>query len=181
MQLADQRVREAGVDDRVTIVLQDYRDAVGQYDAVVSVEMIEAVGADYWPTYFTVLDALVKPGGRIALQSITMANDRMQISRRTYSWINKYIFPGGLIPSIEAIESTIAEHTSLRISGRRDFGPDYALTLQCWRRRFLANWHTVEADGFDDTFKRTWEYYLAYCEAGFRAGYIGVTQLQLSR
>jgi len=180
-QLAEQRVREAGVDDRVTIVLQDYRDAVGQYDAVVSVEMIEAVGADYWPTYFTVLDALVKPGGRIALQSITMANDRMQISRRTYSWINKYIFPGGLIPSIEAIESTIAEHTSLRISGRRDFGPDYALTLQCWRRRFLANWHTVEADGFDDTFKRTWEYYLAYCEAGFRAGYIGVTQLQLSR
>jgi cyclopropane-fatty-acyl-phospholipid synthase len=178
--LAEERVRAAGVDDRVTILLQDYREASGRYDAVISVEMIEAVGAEYWPAYFTTLAALLEPGGRIALQSITMPHDRMQVSRRTYSWINKYIFPGGLIPSLEAIESTLAEHTALRITQRRDLGPDYARTLRCWRERFLRRWQTVAELGFDETFKRTWEYYLAYSEAGFRAGYIDVSQLQLT-
>ena len=180
-QLAQQRIREAGVDGRVTILLQDYREAVGQYDAVVSVEMIEAVGADYWPTYFAALDILLKPGGRIALQSITMAHERMLISRRAYTWINKHIFPGGLIPSIQAIEATLVEHTSLRITQRHDHGLDYARTLRCWRQRFLAQWETVAAMGFDDTFRRTWEYYLAYCEAGFRTGYIDVSLIQLQR
>ena len=179
--LAQQRVREAGVADRVTILLQDYREAVGQYDAVVSVEMIEAVGADYWPTYFATLDALVKPGGRVALQSITMRDDRMQVSRRAYTWINKHIFPGGLVPSIEAIEATIAAHTTLRITERRDLGLDYARTLRSWRERFLARSQKVAALGFDQTFMRTWEYYLAYSEAGFRAQYIDVTVLELSK
>lgn len=179
--LAEDRVREAGYADRVTILLQDYREAAGQYDAVVSVEMIEAVGADYWPTYFAKLDALLKPGGRVALQSITMPDDRMQVSRGAYTWINKYVFPGGLIPSIEAIEGTVAEHTSLRVTQRRDFGLDYARTLRCWRERFHANWQTSSAAGFDETFTRTWDYYLAYCEAGFRAEYIGVSLIQLGR
>ena len=179
--LAQQRIRHAGVDERVTILLQDYREAVGQYDAVVSVEMIEAVGADYWPTYFAALDALLKPGGRVALQSITMPHERMLISRRTYTWINKHIFPGGLIPSIDAIEGTLAEHTGLRITHRSDHGLDYARTLRCWRQRFLAHWETVASMGFDDTFRRTWEYYLAYCEAGFRTGYIDVSLIQLQR
>jgi cyclopropane-fatty-acyl-phospholipid synthase len=179
--LAQQRVREAGVADRVTILLQDYRETRGTYDAVVSVEMIEAVGADYWPTYFATLDSLLKPGGQVALQSITMPHDRMQVSRRAYTWINKYIFPGGLVPSIEAIEATIADHTRLRITERRDFGLDYARTLRCWRERFLAHWEEVAALGFDETFMRTWEYYLAYSEAGFRANYIDVSLLQLSR
>jgi len=179
--LAQQRVREAGVGDRVTILLQDYREAAGQYDAVVSVEMIEAVGADYLPTYFTAVDALLKPGGRVALQSITMPHERMLISRRAYTWINKHIFPGGLIPSIDAIEATLAEHTGLRIAQRRDHGLDYARTLRCWRQRFLAQWETVASMGFDDTFRRTWEYYLAYCEAGFRTGYIDVSLIQLQR
>lgn len=179
--LAQQRVREAGVADNVTILLQDYREAAGTYDAVVSVEMIEAVGADYWPTYFATLDALLKPGGRVALQSITMPHDRMQISRRAYTWINKYIFPGGLVPSIEAIDGAIAEHTKLRIAVRSDFGLDYARTLRCWRERFHAQSEEVAALGFDQTFKRTWEYYLAYSEAGFRAKYIDVSLLQLSR
>ena len=178
--LAQQRVREAGVADRVTILLQDYREAVGQYDAVVSVEMIEAVGADYWPTYFATLDALVKPGGRVALQSITMPHDRMQVTRRAYTWINKYIFPGGLVPSIEAIKETIAEHTDLEITQSRDLGRDYARTLRCWRQRFLAQSEEVAALGFDETFKRTWEYYLAYSEAGFRAQYLDVSLLTLS-
>ena len=179
--LAQQRIRDAGVADRVTVLLQDYREAVGQYDAVISVEMIEAVGADYWPTYFAALDALIKPGGRIAVQSITMAHERMQISRRAYTWINKHIFPGGLIPSIEAIEEVLTQHTDLRITQRLDFGADYARTLRCWRRRFLAQWETVAALGFDETFRRTWEYYLAYCEAGFRTGYIDVSLIQLTR
>jgi len=179
--LAQQRVREAGVADRVTILLQDYRAAVGTYDAVVSVEMIEAVGADYWPTYFATLNALLKPGGRVALQSITMPHDRMQVSRRAYTWINKYIFPGGLVPSIKAIEEILAEHTDLRITDRRDLGLDYARTLRCWRERFLAHSEEVAALGFDETFKRTWEYYLAYSEAGFRAQYIDVSLLTLSR
>ena len=179
--LAHKRVCEAGVADRVTILLQDYREAAGQYDAVVSVEMIEAVGADHWPTYFATLNALLKPGGRVALQSITMPHDRMRVSRRAYTWINKYIFPGGLVPSIEAIEATIAEHTDLRITERRDLGPDYARTLHCWRERFLAKSQEVAALGFDQTFMRTWEYYLAYSEAGFRAQYIDVSLLKLSR
>ena len=179
--LAQQRVREAGVDDRVTILVQDYREAVGQYDAVVSVEMIEAVGAEYWPTYFAALDALLKPGGRVAVQSITMPHERMLISRRAFTWINKHIFPGGLIPSIEAIEAALAEHTGLRITERVDHGLDYARTLRSWRQRFLAQWGTVADMGFDDTFRRTWEYYLAYCEAGFRTGYIDVSLIQLQR
>jgi cyclopropane-fatty-acyl-phospholipid synthase len=179
--LAQERVRRAGVDDRVTILLQDYRDAVGQYDAVVSVEMIEAVGADYWPTYFATLDALLKPGGRVALQSITMPHDRMQVNRRAYTWINKHIFPGGLIPSITSIEATLAGHTGLHITRRHDLGLDYARTLRCWRERFLAHWHQVAGLGFDETFRRTWEYYLAYSEAGFRTGYIDVSLLQFGR
>jgi len=179
--VAQQRAREAGVEGRGKILLQDYREAVGQYDAVVSVEMIEAVGADYWPTYFAALDALLKPGGRVALQSITMPHERMLISRRAYTWINKHIFPGGLIPSIDAIEATLAEHTRLRITQRRDHGLDYARTLRCWRQRFLTEWETVAGLGFDDTFRRTWEYYLAYCEAGFRTRYIDVSLIQLQR
>jgi len=179
--MAQERVHEAGVADRVTILLQDYREAVGQYDAVVSVEMIEAVGAEYWPTYFETLNALLKPGGRVALQSITMPHDRMQVSRQAFTWINKYIFPGGLVPSIEAIEGTIAEHTSLRVTERRDLGLDYARTLSCWRERFLAKSEEVAALGFDQTFMRTWEFYLAYCEAGFRAHYIDLSLLKLCR
>ena len=179
--LARRRAVDAGVADRVRILLQDYRQAEGQYDAVISVEMIEAVGAQHWPTFFTTLDRLVKPGGRVALQTITMPHQRMRVSQQSYTWINKHIFPGGLIPSVHAIEEGVAEHTRLRVSGRRDFGRDYATTLRCWRERFLANWATVARAGFDDTFRRGWEYYLAYCEAGFRAGYLGVSQVRLTR
>ena len=179
--LAQKRICEAGVADRVTILLQDYREAVGQYDAVVSVEMIEAVGADYWPTYFATLNALLKPGGRVALQTITMPHDRMQVTRQAHTWINKYIFPGGLVPSIEAIEGNLAKHTDLRITERRDLRLDYVRTLRCWRERFLAKSQEVTALGFDQTFQRTWEYYLAYAEAGFRSRYLDVSLLTLSR
>ena len=178
--LAEQRVREAGVAGRVSILLQDYREATGQYDAIVSVEMLEAVGADYWATYFATLESLLKPGGQVAVQSITMPHERMQVSRHAYTWINKHIFPGGLIPSPQAIEAVVAESTGLRVVKRLDFGADYARTLRCWRDRFLAHWEEAAAMGFDETFRRTWDYYLAYSEAGFRAGYIDASLFQLT-
>jgi cyclopropane-fatty-acyl-phospholipid synthase len=178
---AQRRAADAGVAHRVRVLLQDYREAQGRYDAVVSVEMIEAVGAEHWPTYFATLDRLLRPGGHIAMQTITMPHQRMRVSQQAHTWINKYIFPGGLIPSIHAIEAALAEHTTLRVAWRHDFGDDYATTLRYWRERFHANWDTTAAAGFDATFRRGWEYYLAYCEAGFRAGYLGVSQLRLSR
>jgi cyclopropane-fatty-acyl-phospholipid synthase len=179
--LAEERIAAAGMSDRVQVLLRDYREAQGSYDAVVSVEMIEAVGEGYWPTYFAALDRLLKPGGRVGLQSITMPHDRMLAARGDYSWIHKYVFPGGLIPSVAAIESNLAGHTSLRIAERRSLGPDYARTLAHWRETFVARWQEVAALGFDETFRRMWEFYLAYCEAGFRVGYLDVYQLSLTR
>jgi cyclopropane-fatty-acyl-phospholipid synthase len=178
--LAEQRLSAAGVADRVQVLLRDYREAQGSYDAVVSVEMVEAVGMAYWPTYFAALDRLVRPGGRIGLQSITMPHDRMLAARDDYSWISKYIFPGGLIPSVTAIEDNVREHTGLRVVERRSLGPDYARTLAHWRRDFLDRWEEVAELGFDQTFRRMWEFYLAYCEAGFRVGYLDVHQLSLA-
>ena len=178
--LARQRADEAGVGHLVDVRLQDYRDATGSYDAIVSVEMIEAVGEAYWPTYFAALDNLLAPGGRVGLQAITMAHDRMQATKRSYSWIHKYVFPGGIIPSIRSISDNLAGHTDLSIVERRDLGPHYAQTLAIWREQFLGNWNRLEGS-FDDTFRRMWEFYLAYCEAGFRVGYLGVSQLGLAR
>jgi cyclopropane-fatty-acyl-phospholipid synthase len=179
--LALRRIAAAGVSDRVRILLADYREVTGRYDAIVSVEMIEAVGRRYWSEYFATLDRLLRPGGRIALQSITMAHDRMLATRNSYTWIHKYIFPGGIVPSIEAIETALGTHTSLAIGERRDFGQHYATTLKCWRESFVSNWPTLAGGRFDAVFKRMWEFYLAYCEAGFRAGYLGVSQLSLIR
>jgi len=174
--LAQQRVAEAGLSDRVEIHLRDYREEHGKYDAVVSVEMIEAVGAEYWPTYFGVLDRVLVPGGRVGLQAITMPHDRMLASARSYTWIHKYVFPGGLIPSVQAIDKTVREHTGLREVSSRAFGLDYAETLRQWRETFLTRWNDVSGFGFDETFKRMWEFYLAYSEAGFRVGYLDVRQ-----
>jgi cyclopropane-fatty-acyl-phospholipid synthase len=178
--LARQRAEAAGVGHLVDVRLEDYRAATGQYDAIVSVEMIEAVGEAYWPTYFAALDSLLAPAGRVGLQAITIAHDRLLATRRSYTWIHKYVFPGGIIPSIRAISDTLAAHTSLSIVERRDLGPHYAHTLALWRENFLANWGRLERN-FDDTFRRMWEFYLAYCEAGFRVGYLGVNQFGLAR
>src|SRR6478752_436321 len=179
--LARERVAAAGVSDRVEVRLQDYREVEGQFDAIVSVEMVEAVGEKYWPTYFATIDRLLAPGGRVSIQAITMGHERMRATRRSYSWIQKYIFPGGIIPSLQAIDETLAEHTSLRVSQRRELGWHYAETLRQWRGRFLRNWSHIHDLGFDETFRRMWEFYLGYCEAGFRVGYLGVSQLQLVR
>jgi cyclopropane-fatty-acyl-phospholipid synthase len=174
--LAQERVATAGLSDRVTIELKDYREVEGRYDAVVSVEMIEAVGYRFWPTYFTTLDRLVSPGGRVAIQAITMPHDRMLKSRNTYTWIQKYIFPGGLIPSVEAVVGITERETRLRTVGMLSLRRDYAETLNLWRERFNQRREAVSALGFDDVFQRMWELYLAYSEAGFRSGYLDVYQ-----
>lgn len=179
--LATARIAAAGQQDRATVQLRDYRQVTGSYDAVVSVEMIEAVGAEYWPVYFTALDRLLAPGGTVALQAITMADERMLATRHTHTWMQKYVFPGGLIPSLEAIERTLDEHTALRVTSCDGFGPHYAETLRLWRERFTERAADVAALGFDETFRRMWTLYLAYSEAGFRSGYLDVCQLRLAR
>jgi cyclopropane-fatty-acyl-phospholipid synthase len=180
-ELARQRIAAAGQASRAAVELLDYREVTGQFDAIVSVEMIEAVGERYWPEYFRVLDRLLAPGGRVGLQAITMAHHRMLATRRTQTWILKYIFPGGLIPSVMAIEENVRAHTTLEITGRRDFGPDYARTLRIWAERFAAAAGGLDALGFDAVFRRMWLLYLAYSEAGFRSGYLQVSQLLLGR
>ena len=180
-ELAGKRVASAGLTDRVDIRLQDYRDVDGQYDAIVSVEMIEAVGEQWWPTYFRTLDERLAHGGRVGVQAILLPHDRMMASKDSWTWIHKYIFPGGLIPSVEAIQNTVAAHTSLKVLGRHHFGASYAETLRRWREKFDANAHRIDRLGFDDAFRRMWRFYLAYCEGGFRAGYLDVAQFLFAR
>jgi cyclopropane-fatty-acyl-phospholipid synthase len=179
--LALRKLAEAGVADRVEVLLRDYREVTGRFDAIASVEMVEAVGADYWPVFFATLDRLLVPGGRIGLQAITMPHDRMLATRNSYNWIHKYVFPGGLCPSVSAIETCVDRHTGLRIDQRRPLGVHYARTLRLWRERFLAAWPQINGFGFDETFRRMWEFYLAYSEAGFRGGYLNVWQFGLTK
>jgi cyclopropane-fatty-acyl-phospholipid synthase len=179
--LARKRLAEAGVGEHVDVLLRDYREAEGRYDAIVSVEMIEAVGEEYWPAYFGALDRLLVPGGRIGLQGITMPHDRMLATRRSYTWIHKYIFPGGQLMSVPAFEQAVQRHTSLRIDERRSLGEHYAQTLRLWRQRFLDAWPRISALNFDETFRRMWEFYLAYSEAGFRGHYLDVHQFALHK
>jgi cyclopropane-fatty-acyl-phospholipid synthase len=178
--LALARVAAAGLADRVEIELCDYRGAYGEYDAVVSVEMIEAVGHDFWPEYFGTLSRVLAPGGRVGLQAITMPHDRMLASRDTYTWIHKYVFPGGLIPSVESVTQSAAD-ASLRVVGSHAFGLHYADTLRLWRERFETRAAEVEALGFDETFRRMWSFYLSYSEAGFRSRYLDVHQFVLEK
>ncbi|MFY0405642.1 class I SAM-dependent methyltransferase [Solicola sp. PLA-1-18] len=179
--LAQERIDAAGLSDRVEVRLQDYREVTGEFDAILSVEMIEAVGEEYWPTYFSTIDRLLAPNGRVSIQAITMAHDRYLTTRRSYGWIQKYIFPGGLIPSLTAIDEVLAEHTDLYVQERRDLGVHYAETLRQWRARFEERRGAVAQLGFDDVFHKMWRFYLAYCEAGFRTEYIGVSQLAIGR
>ncbi len=179
--LAQDCVAAAGMQDLVTIELCDYRAVTGEYDAVVSVEMIEAVGWEYWRTYFETIDRVLTPGGRAALQAITMPHDRMLATRRTYTWINKYIFPGGFLPSVQAIDEITRAHTALRIVDRLALGQHYAATLQMWDEAFLENADRVRTLGFDDIFIRMWHFYLEYSRAGFASGYIDVHQLTFTK
>ena len=179
--LALQRIAEAGVTERVDVRLQDYREVSGEFDAVVSVEMIEAVGEEFWETYFRQIDRLLAPGGAVAIQAILMEHHRLLATKGSFGWIQKYIFPGGLIPSLQAIREVTRDATTLRVERVHGFGADYAETLRRWRQSFLAEWPAVHALGFDETFRRMWEFYLAYCEAGFAMQYLDVAQIRLAR
>ncbi|QWZ10554.1 cyclopropane-fatty-acyl-phospholipid synthase family protein [Nocardioides panacis] len=179
--LAQERVDAAGVAERVEIAVRDYRDQAGEFDAVVSVEMIEAVGEEFWPEYFRKVDSLLAPGGKAVIQAILIAHDRLVATRNTYTWIHKYIFPGGMLPSTDAISQVTRRHTSLHVSNIRPMGLHYAHTLRLWREQFVQNWQSVQQLGFDDRFCRMWEFYLAYCEAGFRTGYLDVAQIRIER
>lgn len=182
---ARRSVDASGYADSVRIDLCDYREladgAAGAYDAIVSVEMVEAVGHEYWRNYFAALDRLLAQGGTVAIQAITMPHDRMLRTRDTYTWIQKYVFPGGFLPSTEAIEHNVREYTSLHVAERFCFGAHYARTLRMWDERCEANGRRLDALGFDRDFRRMWHFYLCYSEAGFRSGYLDVQQIVLTR
>ncbi|MFC0628281.1 class I SAM-dependent methyltransferase [Kribbella deserti] len=178
---AQARVEASGYGNRVKVALRDYRDQIGEFDAVLSVEMIEAVGEKYWPVYFGAIERRLAPGGVAVIQAIVMPHERMLATRNTFTWVQKYIFPGGLLPSVQAIEQVNAQHTGLDVQVLRHLGQDYATTLRIWRGRFLERWPAIAQGGFDDTFRRMWEFYLAYSEAGFRSGYLDDVQIRLTR
>ena len=168
-ELASARVREAGLEEMVDVRVCDYRDLSGRYDAVVSIEMLEAVGAEYFGTFFEVCDRALVPGGRLSLQVITFPDAAYERQLRGANWIQTYIFPGGLCPSLAVIERSTRD-TSLLMSSVTDIASSYVLTLRAWRERFLARAEAVRALGFDERFIRMWEYYLALSEAGFATG-----------
>ncbi len=179
--LTQQRAEAAGVAGLVDVQLRDYREVEGEFDAIVSIEMVEAVGDQWWPAYFRAIERVLAPAGRMVLQAITIDHERYLATTGQYTWIHKYVFPGGLIPSVRALAETLEQHTALRIEDEFAFGTDYAETLRQWRQRFDARPDEVAALGFDATFHRMWDFYLAYCEAGFAAGYLDVVQLTLAR
>ncbi|MEJ8822752.1 cyclopropane-fatty-acyl-phospholipid synthase family protein [Variovorax humicola] len=174
-QLAHARRRVAGkqLEAQIDLRLQDYRDVEGRYDRIVSIEMLEAVGERYWPTYFDTLRQRLKPDGLAVLQVITIADAHFEHYRSHTDFIQRFIFPGGMLPSPSAMNAQ-AERAGLTMKTTQTFGESYAITLVEWRHRFLRAWPAIEALGFDDAFRRLWEYYLCYCEAGFRAGHVDV-------
>jgi cyclopropane-fatty-acyl-phospholipid synthase len=177
---AAERLARAGLAPRAEIRLQDYRDVDGRYDRIASIEMIEAVGEKHWPTYFARLRALLKPGGAAVLQAITIADERFESYRRCPDFIQRYIFPGGMLPAPSVMRQAARRAGLTLIEGPR-FASSYAHTLALWQERFQAAWPRIAALGFDRRFKRMWEYYLAYCEAGFRSGTLDVGLYRLER
>jgi len=180
-QLARTRVQEAGLTDRITIEFRDYRHITGQFDKIVSIEMLEAVGHAYYRTFFRTLERLLKPGGIVVLQTISIPDQRYDRYRKEHDWIQKHIFPGGLLPSLTILTRTMTRHSRLMVEHAENIGDHYAPTLAEWRRRFLAAREQVAALGFDRRFRRKWLYYLSSCEAGFRERVLGDLQLVLTR
>ncbi|MBQ1443649.1 MAG: class I SAM-dependent methyltransferase [Renibacterium sp.] len=179
-ELAEQRIADAGFADSVRIELLDYRKVQGSFDAIVSVEMIEAVGFEFMPEYFRILAEHLVPGGAVGLQAITIGHERMLATRNSYTWVHKYIFPGGMIPSAELIAEQSAAN-GLTVENRMAFGQHYAQTLRLWDEQFSRNAVQVGRLGFDETFRRMWHFYLAYSRAGFASGYLDVQQFQLRK
>ena len=178
--LATERVRAAGLADLVDVQLRDYRDVTGKYDAVVSIEMLEAVGAEYYDAYFQAVDRALRPGGRFSLQVITFPDGAYEAQRRGANWIQTYIFPGGVLPSLAAIERSL-HGTQLLVRRVEDIAASYVLTLRAWRAAFLSRTDEVRALGFDDRFIRMWDYYLSISEAGFATGIAQDLQIVLEK
>ena len=177
---ATERMRKAGLSDRVEIKMLDYRDEKGTFDRIASIEMFEAVGEEYWPTYFSQLRDRLKDGGKAGVQVITIQEELFSSYKREIDFIRRYIFPGGMLPTPTIMRDMGLKH-GLEVSAERAFGLDYAMTLAHWRDRFRSAWPQLTPMGFDEHFRRLWEYYLAYCEAGFRAGTIDVRQMTFAK
>jgi cyclopropane-fatty-acyl-phospholipid synthase len=174
---AKQRIDKEGLGDRITLLRDDYRDLDGQYDKLVSIEMIEAVGHEYLDTFFSKCSSLLKPDGQMLLQAITIADQRYDYARRNVDFIKRYVFPGGFLPSVTAMTSAMTRVTDLRAVNVEDIGLHYAWTLRDWRERFFARIDDVRAQGFSDEFIRLWDFYLTYCESAFLERAIGDVQL----
>jgi cyclopropane-fatty-acyl-phospholipid synthase len=177
---AVERIARAGLSDRVEIKLQDYRDERGTYDGIASIEMFEAVGERYWPVYFQTLRDRLNPGCHATLQIITVSDERWQLYRRGVDFIQKYIFPGGMLPSPSVLRAEV-EKSGLRVKGSIEFGESYSLTLRRWHETFTDRWGEVRKLGFDDRFKRMWDFYLASCAGAFQGGNCDVTQITVTR
>jgi cyclopropane-fatty-acyl-phospholipid synthase len=180
-EMACERVREAGLEQQITLLKQDYRELTGHYDKLVSVEMIEAVGHRYYQEYFQKCNSLLKPEGLMLIQAITIADQRYESAKNAMDFIQKYIFPGGALPSVSVIARHVCDDTDMQIVGLEDITADYARTLEAWRDRFLHRIDDVKALGFDDVFIRMWEFYLAYCEGGFIERVIGTSQIVMAK
>ncbi|HEY5719250.1 MAG TPA: cyclopropane-fatty-acyl-phospholipid synthase family protein [Gammaproteobacteria bacterium] len=180
-ELARARIAAAGLGDRIEVLCADYRDLEGRYDKLVSIEMIEAVGHEYYDVFFERCNRLLKPDGAMLLQAITIADHRYDRARKSVDFIQRYIFPGGCIPSVSALSGSIARATDMRIVQLQDIGAHYATTLRKWRENLSGNLERVRALGYDDTFLRMWEFYLCYCEGGFLERTIGDVQMLLVR
>ncbi len=179
--LATDRIAQAGLTNRVTVLLEDYRDLSGYYNKLVSIEMIEAIGHQYLDTYLAKCASLLRPDGLAMVQAITIEDHRYEQALHSVDFIKRHIFPGSFIPSISAITGATGRSTDLRLISQEDFGTSYALTLRHWRQRFMAKLGEVRALGYDERFVRMWEFYLAYCEGGFLERSIGVSQLLFAR
>ncbi|SEO88856.1 cyclopropane-fatty-acyl-phospholipid synthase [Salinihabitans flavidus] len=177
---ARQRIEKAGLSDKVEFRLQDYRDERGTYDGIASIEMFEAVGEKYWPVYFETLKARLKPGGNATLQIITLDEKRFESYRKGVDFIQKYIFPGGMIPSRSALSREIQD-AGLKVLRSIEFGESYSQTLRRWHQSFNDKWDEVAALGFDDRFRRMWNFYLTSCAAAFHSGNCDVTQITVTR
>ncbi|WP_417782606.1 class I SAM-dependent methyltransferase [Terasakiella pusilla] len=180
LEYALKRYQNAGIADRAYASLTDYRDSVGKFDKIVSIEMFEAVGFEHWDTYFEVVKKRLKDDGCAVLQIILIEDDRFDSYRKNVDFIQKYIFPGGLLPSIKALTQTLDRH-GLKCDEQLLFGQSYAKTCELWQKNFQHNWNEIKPMGFDDRFKKMWEYYLSYCEAGFKAGTIDVGLFKITK
>ena len=178
---ACRRISQAGLSNLVTLEMTDYRDLTGQYDKLVSIEMIEAVGREYLPHYFQQCSRLLKPDGMMAFQAITIPDHRYDRYCRSVDFIQHYVFPGGFLPSVSAMADCWRKVTDFRLYHLEDFGSHYARTLQHWRERFSEHSEPIRQLGMDDYFMRLWEFYLCYCEGGFAERQIGVSQILLTK